>query len=85
MQTRLIRRFYTRIDRCLRRQRLRPGEARQLALTGVSPHAAPFRAGYPIDFFAMTDAWIDKLSKRGEQLTQAVIAEHSPHLVEKLD
>lgn len=39
---------------------------------------------YPTDFSAMSDEWIDKLSKRGEQLTKAVIAQHSPHLVDNL-
>ncbi len=37
---------------------------------------------YPTDFSAMSDEWIDKLSKRGEQLTKAIIAQHSPHLVD---
>lgn len=36
---------------------------------------------YPTDFFAMTGPWIDRLSRRGEQLTRALIAEHAPHLV----
>lgn len=36
--------------------------------------------GYPTDFSAMERQWIDKLSKRGEQLTRALIAEHTPHL-----
>jgi NTE family protein len=35
---------------------------------------------YPTDFSAMTSAWIERLSRRGEQLTKALIAEHAPHL-----
>jgi NTE family protein len=38
-------------------------------------------AGYPTNFSAMPDAWIERLSKRGEQLTLAVIREHAPHLL----
>jgi NTE family protein len=38
-------------------------------------------AGYPTDFSAMPDAWIERLSMRGEQLTLAVIREHAPHLL----
>lgn len=37
--------------------------------------------GYPTDFSAMPEEWIEKLSKRGEQLTRALIAEHMPELV----
>jgi NTE family protein len=37
--------------------------------------------GYPTDFSAMTPAWIEKLSRRGEQLTKALIAENAPHLI----
>lgn len=33
-------------------------------------------AGYPTDFSGMPQAWIDRLSRRGEQLTRALIAEH---------
>jgi NTE family protein len=33
---------------------------------------------YPTDFSAMRDKWIDLLSRRGEQLTLALIAEHWP-------
>jgi len=36
---------------------------------------------YPTDFSAMTPEWIDRLSKRGEQLTKALLAEHAPDLV----
>lgn len=38
---------------------------------------------YPTDFSAMSDEWIDKLSRRGEQLTRAVIAEHWPDLLDE--
>jgi len=38
-------------------------------------------AGYPTNFFAMPDEWIERLSKRGEQLTLAVIREHASHLL----
>ena len=40
--------------------------------------------GYPTDFSAMPDEWIEKLSKRGEQLTYALIAEHMPDLVREV-
>lgn len=33
-------------------------------------------AGYPTDFSAMPDEWIEKLVKRGEQVTRALLAEH---------
>ncbi len=36
--------------------------------------------GYPTDFSAMPEGWIEKLSKRGEQLTKALIAQHMPEL-----
>jgi len=36
---------------------------------------------YPTDFSAMSADWIDRLSRRGEQLTRALVAEHAPHLV----
>ncbi|RKF12235.1 patatin-like phospholipase family protein [Roseovarius spongiae] len=36
--------------------------------------------GYPTDFAAMPEEWIEKLSMRGEQLTRAMIAEHMPEL-----
>jgi NTE family protein len=35
---------------------------------------------YPTDFNAMSEEWIERLSRRGEQLTRAVIQEHSPQL-----
>ena len=38
-------------------------------------------AAYPTDFSAMPEDWIEKLSKRGEQLTIALLREHLPHLV----
>jgi NTE family protein len=37
--------------------------------------------GYPTNFSAMTNEWIEKLSKRGEQLTLALLREHAPHLL----
>lgn len=37
---------------------------------------------YPTDFSAMSEDWIDKLSRRGEQLTRALVAEHLPQLVD---
>jgi hypothetical protein len=36
---------------------------------------------YPTDFFAMKPEWIDRLSRRGERLTKALIAEHAPELI----
>ncbi len=36
---------------------------------------------YPTDFSAMPEVWIDRLSRRGEQLTKALIAEHMPELI----
>jgi len=36
---------------------------------------------YPTDFSAMSPAWIERLSRRGEQLTKALIAEYAPALV----
>lgn len=38
-------------------------------------------AGYPTNFNAMSEEWIEKLSKRGEQLTLALIREHAPELL----
>jgi NTE family protein len=37
--------------------------------------------GYPTDFSAMSEAWIQRLSRRGEQLTRSLIAEHAPELL----
>lgn len=36
---------------------------------------------YPTDFNAMSDRWIERLSKRGEQVTLAVLQEHHPELL----
>lgn len=36
---------------------------------------------YPTNFSAMTEEWIDRLSKRGEQVTLAVLKEHHPELM----
>ena len=36
---------------------------------------------YPTDFSAMSPEWIDRLSKRGEHLTTALLAEHAPDLI----
>jgi NTE family protein len=36
---------------------------------------------YSTDFFAMKPEWIDRLSRRGEQLTRALIAEHALELM----
>ena len=38
-------------------------------------------AGYPTDFSAMPERWIERLSKRGEQLTLALLREHAPELL----
>jgi NTE family protein len=38
-------------------------------------------ADYPTDFSAMPEEWIEKLSKRGEQLTLAVIQQHAAYLL----
>lgn len=37
--------------------------------------------GYPTDFAAMPEAWIDRLSFRGEQLTRCLLAQYLPELV----
>ena len=36
---------------------------------------------YPTDFSAMSEEWVDRLSRRGEQLTKALIAEHHPEML----
>lgn len=36
---------------------------------------------YPTDFLAMSEDWIDRLGRRGEQLTKALLAEHAPELM----
>ena len=38
-------------------------------------------ADYPTNFSAMPKEWIDRLSRRGEQLTLAVLKEHIPELL----
>jgi NTE family protein len=37
--------------------------------------------GYPTDFAAMPDKWIDLLSDRGEQLTRVLVAAYLPELL----
>jgi NTE family protein len=37
-------------------------------------------ADYPTNFAAMTDAWIDKLSARGEQLTRMLVPHYLPSI-----
>ena len=37
-------------------------------------------AGYPTDFSSMSGEWIEKLSKRGEQLAIALLREHLPEV-----
>jgi hypothetical protein len=37
---------------------------------------------YPTDFSSMSEEWIRRLSRRGEQLTKALVAEHAAELVE---
>ncbi len=41
-------------------------------------------AGYPTDFAAMPDEWIDRLSRCGEQLVHALLAEHWTGLGSKM-
>jgi NTE family protein len=36
---------------------------------------------YPSDFSPMTEAWIERLSRRGDQLTLAVLRQHAPELI----
>jgi len=38
--------------------------------------------GYPTDFAAMSDEWIEKLSSRGEQLTRILVTEYLGDLLE---
>lgn len=40
-------------------------------------------AAYPTDFSAMPNDWIERLSRRGEQLTVALLKEHLPHLAKR--
>lgn len=37
--------------------------------------------GFPTDFAAMSEEWIDRLSNRGEQLTRALISHHMPQVL----
>jgi NTE family protein len=37
--------------------------------------------GYPTNFGAMTEEWIERLSMRGEQLTRQLISEYLPELI----
>ena len=39
--------------------------------------------GYPTNFAAMSDEWIEKLSARGEQLTRALVSYYLPQLLEQ--
>ena len=36
---------------------------------------------YPTDFSAMQDGWIDLLSRRGEQVTMALVRQHAGQLI----
>lgn len=38
-------------------------------------------AGYPTDFNQMPDEWIERLSRRGDQLTEALLKQYAPHLI----
>lgn len=38
--------------------------------------------GYPTDFFAMSEDWLERLVRRGGQLTTALVMEHAPELME---
>jgi NTE family protein len=49
---------------------------RRLAVPPEDPITQESVAGYPTDFSAMPDEWIDRLSRRGEQLVHALLAEH---------
>lgn len=40
---------------------------------------------YPTDFSPMETEWIDRLGRRGEQLTKALIAEHAPGIFQTLN
>jgi NTE family protein len=37
--------------------------------------------GYPTNFAAMSDEWIERLSRRGEQLTRTLVSHYLPHLI----
>ncbi len=47
--------------------------------SGLVPRAEAI--GYPTNFGAMSEAWIDKLSNRGEQLTRCLVAQYIPELI----
>ncbi|OYD82479.1 patatin-like phospholipase family protein [Azospirillum brasilense] len=49
---------------------------RRLAMPPEDLVAQDTVAGYPTDFSAMPNEWIDRLSRRGEQLVHALLAEH---------
>ncbi|WP_352899934.1 patatin-like phospholipase family protein [Mesorhizobium sp. M0833] len=53
----------------------------KLAFPPVDLVTAKMAASYPTDFSAMPVEWIDRLSKRGEQLTLALLQEHLPRLL----
>lgn len=38
-------------------------------------------SGYPTDFYAMTDEWAERLIRRGEQVTKALLLQYWPELV----
>lgn len=40
---------------------------------------------YPTDFSGMSDDWIDRISRRGEQLTLALVREHRPDLMDRMN
>lgn len=40
-------------------------------------------ADYPTNFGPMAEDWIEKLSKRGEQVTLAVLRQHNPELIDR--
>lgn len=40
-------------------------------------------SGYPTNFGSMKKEWIEKLSKRGQQVTLAVLQQHNPELIQE--
>lgn len=53
-------------------------------LLTCAPHNLVARAevsSYPTDFYAMTDEWAERLIRRGEQVTKALLAQYWPDLV----
>ncbi len=54
---------------------------RRLAFAPVDLVTRAEVADYPTNFAAMSSEWIERLSKRGEQLTLAVLREHAPELL----